>query len=465
MWVSAGLESRLDEPLRLVPLGVLRVLLEPSPNLPARSWTVVLLPDPQRAGPEREGLEREVGGELAVTFEELLAGAYRFSVRDAAGAVWASQPLEVYGGENSVVVPLRGVRCHGVLRIGGRKTAGHLLLSGEGRGTALAADAVGRFEGVVPGEGRYRARVGLRGASLEAGEVQVPGPGEPCELAIDLAGTRLAGTVVRADGAPVEGALITAVWLRDGTENARGCSDRTGTFVFSALRPGPWVLEATWRSQWSDPVHVEVTGEERPAPVRLVLKDADEFSGRVVSSRGPLAGALLRAIPRRADMGSLHVTEARTDASGTFTLRMMGRAPLVSVVVAAPGLGLQLFAGGPGRQLGDVVLSPDGGVLQVAGDTSCPQLSCLAGVWLVRGTARWPLVALREVTAGPAAAGEVALAPLAPGPWSVCWGDPVSLFSGLEAGLPPPAEGCASGMLAPRGGLRLTVGGAAAAQR
>lgn len=466
--VSAGLESRLDAPLRLTPPATLRVVLEPRGDLGEAGWRVLLLGDVGRGGPENWAAERDVGVEMAVTFPELLAGAYRLSVQDAAGTVWASQAVDVRNGENAVVVPLAGIRCRGVLRIRGKETAGRLLLSGDGQGTALVADERGRFEGVVPGAGRYRAlvRPGRSGGSIEAGHVEVPGPGEACELDIDLAGGRLAGTVERANGTPVAGASVRAVRLvADGGESASARSDRAGSFVFDGLAEGRWVLEATWRGEWSDPLQVEVTGRGEGESVRLVVRDADEFSGRVVGSRGALTGALVRAMPRRADVGQLFVAEARSDHTGAFTARMMGRAPFASLLLAAPGCGLELLAAGPQRRLGDVALSPDGGVLQVAGNAACPQLSCLSALWLVRGAARWPVGALLAAAGRQAEAGEVLLAPLAPGPWSVCWGDPATLFSALDAGLPVPPGACAGGLLAPRGLLRLVIGRETAAER
>ncbi len=466
--VSPGLESRLDTPLRLASPATLRVVLEPRGGLRDAVWRVSLHGDPGRGGPENWAVDRDVGAEMALTFPELLAGTYRLSVRDAAGTVWAIKAVDVQSGHNAVVVPLAGIRCRGVLRIRGEKTAGQLLLSGDGRGTTLVAEDDGRFEGVVPGEGRYRAlvRPGRSGGAIEAGHVEVPGPGEPCELDIDLAGGRLEGTVERANGTPVAGASVRAVRLgADGVERASARSDRAGSFVFDGLAEGRWVLEATWRGEWSEPLEVEVTGHAEGEPLHLVVRDADEFSGRVVSSRGPLTGALVRAMPRRADVGQLFVAEARSDLTGAFTVRMMGRAPMASLVLAAPGFGLELLAAGPQRRLGDVALSPDGGVLQVAGNAGCPQLSCLAGLWLVRGAARWPLGALLEAAGRQAEGGEVLLAPLAPGPWSVCWGDPASLFSALDAGLPAPPGACVGGLLAPRGLLRLVMGREAAAER
>lgn len=459
VWVSPGLESHLGEALRLLPLGALRVVLTGAFPTVGTGWTVSLVGDPRGGGPEGWGETQVVEEGGVAQFRDLLAGGYHLTVRDAAGTTWASEDVEVRGGEQVVRVPLAAVVCRGTLRLGGEPSGGRLMLFAEGRTVTLTAQGDGTFQGVVPGEGRYRVTVqpAGQGASVRGDEVEVPPPGVPCELAIELSAGRLVGTAVEEDGQPVAGALVLARRTGGNRDEVRGASARDGSFRLAGLAPGQWTVEASRQGRWSEPVQVEVSEKEGP-PLRLVLKSGGEFVGRVVSPRGGVAGAAVSAMPRRGGWGELRVAEAHSQRDGGFVVRLLGRAEAASLLVVAPGLGVELQAAGPHREVGDIALTTEGGAVQLSGGPGCPNLSCLGRVWVVRGAARWPLISLLGSVGQRLGDGEVVLTSLAPGPWSVCWGDLPTLFEVLDAGLPPPSSSCSGGRLPPRGVLRLQVG-------
>ncbi|MBK8097290.1 MAG: carboxypeptidase regulatory-like domain-containing protein [Planctomycetes bacterium] len=121
-----------------------------------------------------------------------------------------------------------GARITGPVMQGQRLLAGaQVTLSGNGIQTTTIADAVGRFEfgDLEPGDYKLRARVGTtqspeRPVTVRAGQRQI------AQLQL-VADRLLAGTVLSADGLPVEGAIV----MVRGMPGLGALSDAAGSFA------------------------------------------------------------------------------------------------------------------------------------------------------------------------------------------------------------------------------------------
>lgn len=157
---------------------------------------------------------------------------------------------------------------------------------------ASLTDADGRFSlaGVDTGV-RLFLRAERDGFLPATQEVEAAG-GDPILLTLKPA-EALTGTVVDAQGQPVEGARVA---LLTGSRDrlrplASTMSDRAGAFSIAAAQPGEHHLavQANGYRAWLQPLTVEA-GSSQPVEIRLSRGAA--LSGRIVSERGePIEGA------------------------------------------------------------------------------------------------------------------------------------------------------------------------------
>ncbi|MBL8748601.1 MAG: hypothetical protein JNK78_05535 [Planctomycetes bacterium] len=217
---------------------------------------------------------------------------------------------------------------HGMLA--GRPVCGDVPVElgtyAEGRVHRLANEQEIRF--VVPGA--YEAEIATLGGFVARTRVLVAAGPSPQRVEVRLvAGERIAGTVVGADGAtPVTGATVSV----DGGDplGLVATTSATGAFELAPVLPGPTTLairhvdhEAKALGPLAPPV-----GNLR---IQLVPLPASSIRGRVRSRPGllPIAGATVSWMV----VGAAPVT-AKTGADGTFVVRATGKEPARLVVRA-----------------------------------------------------------------------------------------------------------------------------------
>jgi membrane-associated protease RseP (regulator of RpoE activity) len=159
---------------------------------------------------------------------------------------------------------------------------------------------------------------------------------------------RIVGQVVDGAGQAVRSYTLTVVPPARGSESQTGrlframeesggprqVNDPRGSFLVEDLVPGSYDLIATMADgRTAQTTGVAVTEGETRQGVRLALKEALVVSGRVVEyeSGQPLAGA--RVSVRQPGMPR----EARTDASGTFSLEKVPALPSLTVGIDTDG--------------------------------------------------------------------------------------------------------------------------------
>jgi hypothetical protein len=196
------------------------------------------------------------------------------------------------------------------------------------------------------------ARLVLRLSSLALLAVAVAGLPDARRRALDAPVPRalvappgavtalLRGRVLTEDGAPVRGARVLALLLRDGLSWRLGdpTTDADGRFALTALPRGDVQLLVTAPGLTRALLRVRLVGGAQDAPT-LRLGPAARVQGVVLATRGdaqePLAGALVRAVREGSDGEWPFV--ARADAQGRFTLDGMPAGGTWEVELDAPG--------------------------------------------------------------------------------------------------------------------------------
>jgi len=125
-----------------------------------------------------------------------------------------------------------------------------------------------------------------------AGEIDVQIPEvERFETVLPFAGMALTGIVVDREGKPAEGARV-----RELTSGALGLTPADGSFSLLGLKAGKAVVQAQRQEETSQAVEVQLPGERRPEPLRLVLGEpkAPKVTVLVTDPAGtPMPGAFV----------------------------------------------------------------------------------------------------------------------------------------------------------------------------
>jgi len=227
--------------------------------------------------------------------------------------------------------------------------------------------------------------------------------------------------------------------------------EKDGQFEIAGLSPSSYAVYATSYLQQSDPVDVTIADEDSPEPLRLVLRDEQKVSGRVVSDVGPVPGAQVLLMPT-----DVPVTAAGynfTNEIGEFAATVAPKARQIDIFVASAGYAYRMTH--TGIQSGGLTLKLDqqSGVLVIPGPThDFHPILHHAGAWRFAEAIalEWPATQLRVDSIGKA---QMILPGMEPGPYRVCLITFAQLPQLRFAGALP---GCADGFLAPYGQLELS---------
>lgn len=460
--VREGLESEIIAPLVLVHPVALRVEIDPPVDPYGEPWQARLQARDEltdRPGNLFRGTATPDG---LWTVEGLAPGQYHLDLLTDSGSSWVSEPVEVRPGETSVrhvQVPVLEVR--GRVRQGKDPWTGTLWLGGRfgSRRIRLEADAEGRFDGFLPGPGRWNVELLTEEEMLRLVLDPVvirPLPGKSySEVEIQIPNTRLRGEVVDEKGKPLPEARLRL--FRPGRGLSQSPVDKeNGEIDVRGLPPGLLgveALEGERTSGWTQVVLEE--GRESPW-LRLVVRDLQTVQGRVVSSRGGVPGATVRATPWVEGEGASTGVEAVTGPQGDFSLSIPAPSRALGIELLAPGFAMRMLRAEvePGKLL-ELLVEPLGGslIVEVEEEGGAPGSMPLVH----HGGTMVPLQRLgdwaRLLRAPLQKDGRFVIPEMEPGEYTVCAAD--------RPGAAPPADsssaGCTSGVLAPFGELVLRL--------
>ncbi|HEX2121604.1 MAG TPA: carboxypeptidase-like regulatory domain-containing protein, partial [Thermoanaerobaculia bacterium] len=351
--VAEGREIALADPLLLEPLARVEVAISPPVDPAGKPWHVALharqFAD-RSLVPAGRGTVRREG---AWTSDALPRGSYRIAIRDAAGATWHRQPVELEAVDARIDVTLASVPVEGIIRAGTRPLEAELRFESEQAAVEMHSDEEGLFFGSLPRDGEWRVRISPARSRQRIHDVQV-NVRRDAELAVDLAGETIEGVVIDEAGNPVANAQVQA--LRRGRMESHGGTDDAGRFAFIGLKPGELSLYAQSRSGESAPV--PVTGAD---PVTLVVRARTAVSGTLTDASGsPVAGALLRYVGAAGKL-----SDTATGPNGEFQFDAPPGVEAIDMVVVAPGLPVKLVRIDPRRSPVRLSFTGSAGVLRV----------------------------------------------------------------------------------------------------
>lgn len=442
--VVAGMEADLGPPLVVALPSALIVFLDPPVQPGGETWEVRLVP----VGGSEVGPTARTDGTGAAVLSNVQPGEHWLSV-EAGESRWHRRRVEVLASPSTLEIRLPLVPVTGTVSRDGEPVRARIDFGGtrsRAEEIALYADFEGRFSGHLPAEGEWPIAVVLEpgGAEQRLAPVTVerrPGA-EAAVVDLELADTRVNGTVVDSEGAPAERVIVLAR-QEDGSAGAesKAQSDHRGRFRFLGLPPGRWGLTAIDASSAGAEVGIDLVAGE-PAEVRIVLSREREVRGRVTSARGLVAGATIMAFGELAAARQQGLRPFRTGPDGSFTGRVPADAVGVHLAVMPPGFAARLLyvplppSAGESPPI-EVFVEDFGGMLVL-------DPADHLGVWLVQGRARVPFGIFHEWrrfhrTLG-AEDGRHALPWMQPGPYQLC-----------------SVAACETGALAPGGTLLLTL--------
>lgn len=376
--VYAGRETILPEPLVLSPPLTLEVAVHPPTHPRHGAWNGVFVPEP---GPEnRSGsLIRDDFAEDGLWLATgLRPGSYHLKIEDRFGNPWYDEVVDVGPWTTHLEAEIPVVEVEGRVTLDGQPVRARLRLRRLGvngdledqRMVSLYSDSEGRVEGYLPESGTWKISALLRprGAWCDQGQIEIPASqdGKPVEVDFVLHDQGLRGVVWSPTGEPAEGARVIAHRLTDGLPRGSSSTaetDREGRFDFLSLPAGRYSVYAlgtgTPQAGTSSRKTVEITaGESRS--VELRLEPLRDLEVQVVSERGPVVGAAVRAEPKMTDPYRPEgPVERSTDVTGTAKLRVPVSAESLTILVLAPGYGARLLEVSPPQRNDPLVIGVD----------------------------------------------------------------------------------------------------------
>lgn len=462
--IYEDIETRLPDPIQLrLPLD-LQLRVEPSLDWQQRPWHVEI----RRLAAGSASYENKAVYEGVALADGTLEvpgqppGRYALSIRDTAGNVFWSERDRVIETQSDaqVEVEVEMIAIEGRLLLKDEPVEARLWFGGRSDvlRSVFTSNADGEFLGVLPRAGTWRVEVAAREPRLHTFlRVRVPEKGsDPRQVRIEIPDTLLSGSVINATGEPVGRAMVSVEASGDSIDTI---SDERGRFEVRGMPEGRLRLMAmadrAGERQSSRP-HEAYAYESRPAgPVVLQLEEREPITGRVLSTRGPVPGALVSVLPPAAVGG--FGDSARTDLEGRFRVRLPKTLQRLHVTVLPPGHALKTFEIDLSYGRAIVLQVPSlGGDLRI--EPPMDQESFLAQHRGLRIEAEGiPLstsALYRWATSHGGRFGwaEISVPQLAAGHYRVCLYDPVQSGSGSLAG-----ERCDDGYLAEGGELSLAV--------
>ncbi|HEX2162554.1 MAG TPA: carboxypeptidase-like regulatory domain-containing protein [Thermoanaerobaculia bacterium] len=351
--VRADLETTLLQPLVLAPPIHLTVQVDPPRPDEEGRWRVRVEPVDETSGAASEAVEGTTDETGRWTSPSIETGEYLVRVLDRRGSVLAVEgPMTLAGGDEPFLsVSLELARVAGEVRLGEEPLSADLWFGGRtgARKVRATSDREGRFETVLPRDGRWDVDVIAEAAGVSARGLAVEVEDGDDDLVIELPATEVTGSVVDPRGRPVPEARVRIVRVGEGGNFAVE-TDGEGLFVARGLAPATYWLEASLGERSSATHTVEVDEDAPPPPVRLVLEDRLHLTGRVVSEGGGLAGAAVIALPFSAGGMPGAPADAVTRVDGGFALALPSGTAEALLVVLPLGFGLtveRVVAGDP----------------------------------------------------------------------------------------------------------------------
>jgi hypothetical protein len=451
--VVEGRESELAETLMLYRPRSLTVRVAMPLDPDHERWRVVLEQEGDRPGSFETVTEDTTGANGEWRWRGPKA-TYRVNIGPSNGDTWASETL-LLDRDMTIERSLFSVPIRGSVRMAGKGLRATMQFVHEtGPSSTVRSDANGEFTGALPPLPDRKWRVSIENEHLSIDrqfDVVVPEDGE---LAIDLPGGRLAGSVTDTEGRPIERGFVNV--LGNG-ELIQAAIDASATYAVEGLPAGRYTIEVSEGAVEGGPVAIEVQ-ENTDDRLDLVVRRADAIRGTVFSTAsGPIAGATVHVFPLQP---AIFASRDVTAVDGTFAAAVPGGTEHFDIAVSAHGFARRFFRGlrKPGSPM-SIDVSQDGGTLLVEIPDAEFKDRDASRAFLFHRGARIPVAFVGTFWGRFSPSSRPAMVRLSahqmePGDYSLCVIASNAIFDAA-----PIANGpCASGILPPYGELTLSLG-------
>lgn len=464
--VAAQGETYLSEPFRLVPPLELELAVDPPLDPLGKPWSIQVgrALDPIQSEDVFDGKASEEG---IAKVPGQRPGRYSFRILDSSGQRMLTEHDVLIESQGDAVrhFEIPWVEVEGSIRLGDEPLRASLWFGSRSGPTSIRIDSdqEGRFRGALSRDGHWRIDLAADSPpiALQFRRFLEAKDGK-ARLDLEVPDTRIFGRVVSPSGQPEPQAMVSLL-EPDGASQILA-SDSAGRFEVRGVAPGEVGLTAEARAGDfdGDQVILHLGDGAEIGPIELKLQKKTLFSGRVLTSRGPVGGAAVTVVGTRpARFGN---DRTRTAADGQFEARLPAGVEGAVAVAAALGSALTAFELKPGPSV-DLLVADIHGAVEVG--LRAPLVRRVAEeeafLLLFQNGLEIPSRVLADWArshGGSTALGAIKRFPaLAPGSYSACV-VPVAAFLDLtRAGWSPKvAVECRSGQLSPGGTLRLELG-------
>lgn len=254
-----------------------------------------------------------------------------------------NQTVTIQGQPGPVTLQVNPVAIRGTVMIGERPIRGDLAFGGANGPVNLTfkSDSDGRFEGVIPGGGRWLVQV-VGAEPVVAGKMNVlvePDENREARLTLELPDTRLRGRVQDEDGRPAK-AFVSAHVRGRPLDSIQLPVSGDGTFSLDGLPRETIFIEARGQGGVRSTVVSVSLAEDPTEEITLVLRLSPSVEGYVRDPTGtPIPGASLFLYP----IGTpVSIPLTRTDLTGRFSVSMPAGPREASVLFWADGFPMRL---------------------------------------------------------------------------------------------------------------------------
>ena len=467
--VSEGLEAQITNPISLAAPVELTVVVDPPYSISGEHWSLSL------AREEHQGRDLTRVGEMLIDnagqakFGGLAPGTYQLTVGDHRQQRWLDETLAVEPGMATQFVRVPVVQVEGRLYLGKTPAEGAIWFRGErdARRVVCFAKEEGRFRCALPGPGLWTVDVQIKGdrarQEVDPVEVAAPPPGAVAELDVVVPDRPLTGRVEDTHGAAVAGARVHFVHVDDmGESNA--VANGNGEFEIRSVPLGAATIQAMDARGLSETRQLTIEDGKAPEKVILTIKPRAAIEGHVVSQVGPIAGALVEAMPDITPGGTAMLVPRTTDVDGSFRIEALTQSAGASLLVVPPGFGVRLFRVVLDQAAGtsiEVAVDQLMGAITLSLEPAAAQTGALS-LWLVHDGGAVPLSMLASAglvkTTSSERGSYATIVGLAGGDYAVCAKYPLLGSRGTPTAGSSSSGTCASGYLAPGGSLELKLG-------
>lgn len=347
--VTPGQMLQMREPVRLTRPFDFEVAIDPPHDATGSAWNLRASRRSVRSG----GLEEEpafqgpVTGGIATIRVSIGDRLFLRVVDSADNGVWFDPDFAVDDEpDRRLDVVIEQVPVAGRVTVGDEPLQATLHFGGRNgaQRAECTSSSEGEFSVTLPRAGEWDVEVLAPGSSLETWTTTEVPKGGAEQLHIELPRTSVQGVVADSSGQTVAGAMVQLATL---TSSVDARTNEVGEFELRSFAPGFVSLfarhEAADRVRRSKPLELTVADTEAVEGVRLILLENDETTGRIVGSRGPVAGAdLFVKVVQPVDLFHAAVA-ARTELDGSFLLELPQGSRRAVVTVLAPGHPLTTF--------------------------------------------------------------------------------------------------------------------------